>query len=288
GQLKRLYLVDIAGSLELRQFLAEQRFLLGLDYLAVTDTAGHVVADASLAPPVGGRASTEALDVETLPVAADSGLAGLTVAHASGLALDARAPIPYVSTNVGLVRGGVRVDSTFLARLKRTSGLELLLRDERGRVLATTLTGREAPQLRPADPSIAQVKLAGRTYLTREMDLRLGPGGTPPRLTALASTAAADDAILVLTSTAVALGVLGVLLAIGRGFVWSPGGPGRVVRLAGFCERISRGGWDEPLAMESMRELQTLVDALERMRADLRSYREHLRASERQAAYGQM
>src|SRR5262249_10588172 len=82
GQLKRLYLVDIAGSLELRQFLAEQRFLLGLDYLAVTDTAGHVVADASLAPPVGGRASTEALDVETLPVAADSGLAVLTLANA--------------------------------------------------------------------------------------------------------------------------------------------------------------------------------------------------------------
>jgi signal transduction histidine kinase len=40
--------------------------------------------------------------------------------------------------------------------------------------------------------------------------------------------------------------------------------------------------------MESMRELQTLVDALERMRHDLRTYRENLRASERQAAYGQM
>jgi signal transduction histidine kinase len=40
--------------------------------------------------------------------------------------------------------------------------------------------------------------------------------------------------------------------------------------------------------MESMRELQTLVDALERMRHDLKTYRDHLRASERQAAYGQM
>jgi len=289
AQLKRLFLVDVAGSLELKQFLAEQRFLLGLDYLAVTDTAGRVIADASLAPAVGGRASTEALDTETLPPAADSGLAVLTLGNASGLALDARAPIPYVNASVGLVRGGVRVDSTFLARLKRTSGLELLLRDERGRVLATTLTGREAPQMRPADPSLAQVKLAGQTYLTREMDLRLGPAGTPPpRLTALASTAAADDAILVLTSTAVALGVLGVLLAIVLGIVWSHQVSRPVVRLAGFSERISRGEWDEPLAMESMRELQTLVDALERMRADLHAYRDHLRASERQAAYGQM
>jgi signal transduction histidine kinase len=37
-----------------------------------------------------------------------------------------------------------------------------------------------------------------------------------------------------------------------------------------------------------MRELQTLVDAFERMRTDLRTYSDHLRASERQAAYGQM
>jgi len=44
-QVKRLYLVETAGGLELRQLLAEQRFLLGLDYLAVTDTAGRVVAD---------------------------------------------------------------------------------------------------------------------------------------------------------------------------------------------------------------------------------------------------
>jgi nitrogen fixation/metabolism regulation signal transduction histidine kinase len=92
----------------------------------------------------------------------------------------------------------------------------------------------------------------------------------------------------VLGSTALVLGVLGVLLAIVLGVVWSHQVARPVVRLAGFSERISRGEWDEPLAIESMRELQTLVDAFERMRADLRTYRDHLRASERQAAYGQM
>jgi nitrogen fixation/metabolism regulation signal transduction histidine kinase len=40
--------------------------------------------------------------------------------------------------------------------------------------------------------------------------------------------------------------------------------------------------------MESMRELQALVRALERMRSDLGTYRDKLRAGERQAAYGQM
>ena len=287
-QLKRLYLVETAGDLELRQFLAEQRFLLGLDYLAVIDSAGRVSADASFAVPAAGRAWSEPLDVETLPVTADSGLAVLTLANASGLALDARAPIVYAGARVGLVRGGVRVDSTFLARLHRLSGLELLLRDGQGRVLATTLRGREAPALRPADPSVARVRLDGRTYLTREVDLRLGPAGAPPRLTALASTAPVDDAMTVLVSTALVLGVLGLLLAVVLGVVWSHQVASPVVRLAGFSERISRGEWDEPLAMESMGELQTLVDALERMRNDLRTYRDHLRASERQAAYGQM
>jgi nitrogen fixation/metabolism regulation signal transduction histidine kinase len=61
-----------------------------------------------------------------------------------------------------------------------------------------------------------------------------------------------------------------------------------VERLAAFSERISRGEWDEPLHMESMRELRTLVEALERMRSDLRLYRDQLRSSARQAAYGQM
>ena len=287
-QLKRLYLVETSGALELRQLLAEQRFLLQLDYLAVADTAGRVVADASLAAPVGGRAASDPLDVETLPASADSGLSVLTLPSGSGLALDARAPIPYADSRAGFVRGGVRVDSTFLARLQRLSGLELLLRDAHGRVLATTLKGREAPAMRPADPSVGRVRLAGHTYLTREVDLRLGPGGAPPRLTALASTESADDAMTVLGSTALVLGVLGVLLAIVLGVVWSHQVATPVVRLAGFSERISRGEWDEPLALESMRELQTLVDALERMRADLRTYRDHLRASERQAAYGQM
>ena len=287
-QLKRLYLVETAGGLELRQLLAEQRFLLGLDYLAVIDTTGRVSADASLAAPVGGRASSEALDAESLPAAADSGLAVLPLSKPSGLVLDAVAPIAYAGERVGSVRGGVRVDSTFLARLQRLSGLELLLRDAEGRVLATTLTGREAPAMRPADPSVARVRLGGRTWLTREVDLRLGPAGAPPRLTALASTAAADDAMTVLGSTALVLGVLGVLIAIVLGVVWSHQVASPVVRLASFSERISRGEWDEPLAMESMRELQTLVDALERMRHDLRTYRDHLRASERQAAYGQM
>jgi nitrogen fixation/metabolism regulation signal transduction histidine kinase len=281
--LKRLHLVGADGGLELRRRLEDQRFLLGLDYLAVLDTAGAVVADASLAPRLGGAP----IEAAALPPAADSGLAVLPLAGREALALDARAVIRYDGAPAGLVRGGVRLDSTFLARLQSASGLELLLRDERGRVVAGTLGTGLAPAPRPGDASVGRVRLGERSYFTRETALGAGAGGGA-RLVALAPTAPADDAIAVLRTTAATLGGLGVLLAVVLGIVWSHQVARPVVRLAGVSERLARGEWDEPVELESLRELRTLVDALERMRVDLRAYRENLRASERQAAYGQM
>ena len=284
-QLKRLVLLPGSGELELRQYLADQRFLLGLDYLVVTDTSGIVLGDA--AAVTAGRSAP--LGAEHLPPRTDDGLAMTGLLATGGLALDTRAGIPYLDRRAGVVRGGVRVDSTFLARWQRTSGLELVLRDPRGSVVATTLRGGLAPRPRMADTTVGVAKLGGRSWFTREADLQLGAhDGVAGHLTALASTAAADDAIRVLRTTALLLAVLSIVLAIVLGIVWSHQVAQPVVRLAGFSERIARGEWEEPLTLESMRELQTLVDALERMRTDLKRYRDHLRAGERQAAYGQM
>ncbi len=297
AELKRLHLVEPEGGLGLRRLLEDRRFLLGLDYLAVSDSTDRIVADASFAPMPGReRLSAEQLAPPATRAGADTtapiaeteievalNRAGAFVLGGSGL-------IRYEEQPAGRVRGGVLLDSLYLLRLKSASGLELMLRDLRGDVVASTLPGTLAPLARPADSSVARVQLNGGSYLTRESPLRIGstPGMPAARLTALTSTAAADDAITVLRTTALALGGLGVMLAIVLGLVWSHQVSRPVVRLAGFSERISRGEFDEPLAMESMRELQTLVDALERMRTDLGHYRERLRASERQAAYGQM
>jgi nitrogen fixation/metabolism regulation signal transduction histidine kinase len=294
-QLKRLYLVESGNSIELRQYLADQGFLLGLDYLAVTDSTGRVLADATTAPAARTLAGRHAVAAETLPVVPDSGLAVLPLAGSRALALDARAPIPYQDATVGFVRGGLLLDSLFLTRLQRSSGLDLVLRDGAGRVLATTLDGGNPGMVLhagpgsagPGDTSAARILFAGRSYLMRDAALDIGPGQAA-RLTAFASTATADDALSVLRSTALALGLLGLVLAVVLGGVWSHQLSRPVERLADFSERISRGEWDEPLEMESMRELQTLVKALERMRSDLGAYRDKLRASERQAAYGQM
>ncbi len=285
-RLKRLHLVSADGGLELRSHLEDTRFLLGLDYLAVTDTAGGVVADASLAPQAAGAQ----VEATALPAARDSGLAVLPLRPDGGLVLDARAVIRYVDEPVGHVRGGLRLDGPFLARLQRASGLELMLREPGGRVLASTLAGGEAPAARPGEADAGLVRLGGRGFFTRETALRAGSPSreTGVRLVALAPTAQADDAVAVLRVTAATLGGLGILLAIVLGIVWSHQVARPVVRLAAVSERLARGEWDEPVELESLRELRALVDALERMRVDLRAYRENLRASERQAAYGQM
>lgn len=295
SQLKRLYLIESAGSLELRQYLADQRFLLGLDYLVVTDPLGQVRADAATAPAPRSHIGRSAVSSELLPVERDSGLAVVALAGAPAMAVDARSSITYLGERVGLVRGGMLLDSLFLVRLRRAGGLDLVLRDAGGRVLVTTLPGGRAGvtlhgEAMPTPGTAAapvRVEFAGHAYLARDAALGVGSDESA-RLTAFASTATADDALAVMRSTALLLGLLGVVLAVMLGGLWSHQLSRPVEQLAGFSERIARGEWDEPLQLHSVRELQRLVDALERMRSELHGYRDKLRAGERQAAYGQM
>jgi len=284
-QLRRLLLVESAGGLELRQYLEDQRFLLGLDHLSVSDSTGATVADAAQAPRLG----REALAAEALPTARDTSFALVSVRSRAALLLVASAVIRYDGTPAGLVRGGSLLDSVYVARLARASGLELVLRNGEGHVVASTLRGGEAPAHRPDEDAVGQVRLQGTSWFTRQTALGGGNDSTGAAwLVALAPTAPADDAISVLRYSALALGGLSVLLAIVLGVVWSHQVASPVSRLAAVSERLARGEWEEPVELESIRELRTLVDALERMRLDLRTYRENLRSSERQAAYGQM
>jgi len=255
-QLKRLYLVRPAGVRDLSEYLAEKRFLLGLDFLQVADTSGTVIAD------------------------------GATSGSSPALALTASAPIRYQADTVGVVRGGVALDAAFLARLKQTSGVDLALRDASGQLVAATLGGAAGPGL-PARGDAALVRLEGRSYWSRSFALEAGRG-LHASITGLVSTAAADQTIAALRLTSSLLGLLGVGIAIALGVLWSLQVSRPVEQLASFSQRIAQGHWDEPLTLHSVRELQTLVLALDRMRADLASYRVKLVAGERQAAWSQM
>src|SRR5206468_7617710 len=138
--------------------------------------------------------------------------------------------------------------------------------------------------------------IAGTSYWSRS--LLIGPQATEPghavdphvlpKITGLVPTAAADRTIAALQLTSLLLGLLGLAVAIGLGALWSSQVSRPVEQLAAVSQRIARGEWDEPIRIRSVRELQTLIAAFERMRADLGDYRERLLTSERQAAWGQM
>ena len=257
--LKRLYLVRQSGPRELADHVAERRVLLGLDFLAVHGPDGvQVVGDFST--EVGPR----------------------------GISISRGAPIVYEGRPVGSVVGGLAVDSTLLAVWKQAGGVDLTLRDADGAVLASTVeaTGGTADSAR-ANPGVARVRIGARSFLAKSAPLG-AEGKGAARITAMVSTSGMDGAIAALRVTAAVTGAAGLVLAILLGTLGSSQISGPVERLSAFSRRMAQGEWDEPLRMESVRELESLVDALERMRQDLTTYRERLVTSERQAAWSQM
>ena len=278
--LKRLFLLQSGSTRDLSEYLGERRFLLGLDFLSVADTSGSVVAAAA---PGEGRP-----DASGIP-AARTGSDGPVIEalpDAPGLAMVARAPIRYQNDIAGFVQGGLMFDAEFLRRLSKAGGVELALRDEESRVGATTLAGLPASAL-PYHDGVERVELRGRPYLSRSVPLSVG---APPHaiLTGLASTAAADRTIASLQIASAILGLLGLGIAALLGIFWSSQISRPVERLAAFSHKLAQGEWEEPLTLHSVRELQTLVAALDRMRKDLQAYRDKLVTSERQAAWSQM
>ena len=273
--LRRLFLVRPAEGRDLSEYLAERRFLLGLDFLDVADTAGV-------------PAAAEGRSIASIPWRR-AGVALVGVAGDSALAMAATAPIRYQNEVAGLLRGGVLFDKAFLRRLSSASGVDLALLDRDGRVIVSTLDLNAPLRSGGADGGEAteRITVGGRAYLSRSLTLDVGAPGAAA-IAGLASTAGADRTVSTLQIASAILGFLGVGLAIALGVLWSSQISRPVERLAAFSERLARGEWDEPLELRSVREIQTLVDALDRMRRDLRSYRGKLVVSERQAAWGQM
>ena len=253
--LRRLYLVNPGDRGELGAFLAERRFLLSLDELMVVDTSGAVVAE--------------------------DGAPGL------GLDLLLSSPILYQGERVGDLAGGTVVNVEFLARLKRTSTLDLALLDDRGHLLATTLDSAGAVGLTRAPEALTRLQLAGGTYLARGFPLARRAGESES-IVGLVSTAEAERVIVTLQWTSLLLAMVGLAVALALGMIWSSQVSRPVEEIAAFSHRIAGGEWDDPLLVHGVRELQTLGDALERMRGELRGYRDRLVISERQAAWGQM
>jgi signal transduction histidine kinase len=279
---KRLYLLRPVGTRDLADHLARQRTLLGVDFLQVEDTTGVRVSEASAGGDVvigtiSGSDSTGA--------SASHGLATVQLDGHPALAMVARAIIPYEGESVGRLIGGERLDAAFLGRLKRTAGVDLILRDGEGAAIVATLA--HADSTRALEGSVERSEIAGVRYLSRSLPLDpASPRG--PAITGLVPTAASDRTIKALQWATLLLALIGLGIAVILGALWSSQLSRPVEQLAAYSHRLAQGEWDEPLALESVRELETLVVALDRMRTDLRSYRARLVTSERQAAWSQM
>lgn len=252
-QLARLHRLKPASGQGLIAYLEEKRPLIGLDTLEV-GSAGVTPGD--FIQPVGdGRALQ------------------LVVVRASG--------DPPAFT----VRGTLRLDARFLDRLRETSGVDLVLRDAEGRTWATTLS----EDLEPFVPLMESPEAAGLeqpSHIVRAFEIRTD--GPRARVIGLVSLAPVDAIITALQGFAILLGLAGVGVAIVLGILWSRQVTRPVEKMAAFSERVARGDWDVPLELQSVDELQVMAHALERMRADLRDYRDRILATERQAAWGVM
>lgn len=252
-QLKRLYLLRPGSERELSDYVAERRFLLALDFLYLTDASATVVA--------GERPS-------------------------GGMTQGAEAAIRYQGDVVAIVHGGILFDRPLLERLGQAGGIELVLVDATGATIAHTLDPRLEPR-RGDVASNARVSVGDRWYWIRQIALEIGPKRRAT-LSGLASTEPADRAVGALRMATLVLAALCIALAVILGAFWSSQVSRPVERLAAFAGRVAEGEWDEPLHLRSMRELDSLVEALDRMRRDLSAYREKLVVSERHAAWSQM
>jgi len=262
--LRRLYLVRPSGSQDLSEYVAERRVLLGLDFLHVTDASGRTIAEAA-APE-----------------------------SRSGFPLIAAAPVLYEGQPAGTLQGGILLDAPLLSRLARATGMAIVLRDPAGAVVASSPGVAVVPSLEQG-ARVARVEgiffvlgTKGRpAYLGRRIPLEVGPA-PHATITGLISTKEADAAVTSLQVTSTWLGFAGVLLAVLLGMLWSDQISRPVEALAAYSRRLAQGRWDEPPEIRSVREIGTLVDALDRMRTDLVAYRDRLVTSERQAAWSQM
>ncbi len=255
--LKRLYLLQPSGSRDLNDYLVERRFLLGLDFLEVSDVQGARVGSGQDSP-----------------------------ASPRPLAISSTTTILYEQKPAGSLAGGRVIDAAFLARLKQSTGLDLVLRDSTGLVVATTVDSLEA-RLAPETESADRVLLGPHAYIARSVPLESG-GARIATVTGLISTAAADQTIATLRWTSLLLGVMGLGIAILLGALWSAQVSRPVERLAAYSRKLAKGEWDEPLHEEGVPELSALVEALDQMRQDLTTYRDKLVLSERHAAWSEM
>lgn len=280
--LHRLYLDRLGNRRDLADFLEERRFLLGLDFLRVTDaTRPVVIADA--ADAISSSDSTRRASRPTLAAGMRPSVSLRKLEGDSGIALIATSPIQHQGANVGMVEGGLALDAAYLEGWRARTGIGLELHDKNGPRVA----GEQVLDYSTVEPGRKRWVGTRGAMISEAVPLAIGDPPYPMLVGGI-GTEESEKAITSLQWASGILGAAALAIAIVLGLAWSRQITRPVTQIAQYSEQLARGEWDEPLELKSVRELETLVAALDRMRQDLRSYRERLVVSERQAAWSQM
>jgi nitrogen fixation/metabolism regulation signal transduction histidine kinase len=292
-------------NLALIDHVVERRDALGLDRLEVTDANGTVLARGHARGDFGDSLAQDPLIAagrRGTSLAAISPFAGPD----SGLAILAAAPVVFEGAVLGVVRGGDRIDRTFIHRMRMLSGADLAVIDSSGNETASTflpdstqpravVTALDRPtEIAPTDSGAAPQDSTREIHL-HDVPFRVGalalagPTGAPVGRLAVGVSEA--DLERTLTSLLRLLGLaalIALFVAVGMALVFAVSVARPVRALAHAAQRVAHGDLEVRLPAGPNDEVGDLMSNFNAMAVDLAGSRERLVRGERQAAWAQV
>lgn len=262
--------------------------LLDLDYLAVIDPKGEVLAQGHDKAVFGFSVKSDPIVSEALNGQPVYSLAVRDIKGRDELMSLAASPVWFHNRAIGMVIGGKTIDESYLQDLQSLSGAELILLSE-GEVRGSTIPGNlDKVPVETTANVFSSVQLGGTPYKFSSYALTNFTGDKVADLMIGVSTydlkIVYDRISLIFIIFASSSFILAFILA--WSFSYSITKP--IASLAEASSRMATGDFEVEIKSKRNDEIGKLVNSFNTMAVDLKDYREKLVDSERMAAFTQM
>jgi len=290
--LKRtLLLTDEIGFIDqgaLIKTTIDQKNLLNLDYLAITDPQGVVLAQGQEPAIFGHSIRGDSLVAEALDGQQVHSLATRDLDGKSELMMLAASPVWFKNRVIGIVTGGRIIDNNYLNDIKSLSGAELIVAVA-GTIKMKTFPGEfDSLVIQAGAGRITSTEIGGTYYKFGAFPLTDFSGSQIADLLIGINTSDLKSAFDKVTLIFILFASGGFILAA----ILAWGFAGRIARpimeLAELSGRLATGDFDLEISSPRKDELGMLVRSFGAMAADLKTYQSKLIDSERMAAFTQM
>jgi signal transduction histidine kinase len=290
--LKRtLLLTDEIGFIDQAALIKSthvQQNLLNLDYLAIVDPYGMVLAQGHDQAVFGFKISSDFIVTEALTGQQVHSLGVRDIKGEEMLMTMAASPVWFKNRVIGVVIGGKIIDEGYLKNLQALSGAELILLCD-GLVKGSTLAGNlDQIPVDTASNAFTSVNLGGNPYKFGSYVLRDFSGNKVADLLIGISTADLKTIYDRLSLVSLIFAGAGFLLAAILAWSFSYKITRPITELAELASRLATGDFDVRISSSRNDELGKLINSFDAMAADLKDYREKLINSERMTAFTQM